>query len=242
MIVITYSMVFGNYLVMTILHPRQIPDFLYGASYPFTLPFMFMILPLYCLFNMDDVSWGTREAKNPNKSFKKPEGAAARDEKSIQWTFDIFQNPVQPASPEEENFWKKTIEEFLKPRKPTEEEEDVMKKDLRLMKIGAIIVLSLFYIGYVLLMVLKKEYPLPSHLSINWKLCSSNEPMDFIDMSLFAFVFAVTGFLIVGTFLHRVETLSHIIRTTSVRKKSSDEEGKIEDTVTVSHVDTDIMA
>ena len=102
------------------------------------------------------ISWGTREAKNPNKSFKKPEGAAARDEKSIQWTFDIFQNPVQPASPEEENFWKKTIEEFLKPRKPTEEEEDVMKKDLRLMKIGAIIVLSLFYIGYVLLMVLKK--------------------------------------------------------------------------------------
>ena len=63
---------------------------------------------------------------------------------------------MQPASPEEENFWKKTIEEFLKPRKPTEEEEDVMKKDLRLMKIGAIIVLSLFYIGYVLLMVLKK--------------------------------------------------------------------------------------
>ena len=73
MIVITYSMVFGNYLVMTILHPRyelrkeiceilsfisrQIPDFLYGASYPFTLPFMFMILPLYCLFNMDDVRW-----------------------------------------------------------------------------------------------------------------------------------------------------------------------------------------
>merc|ERR1711963_954146 len=70
--------------------PSQITDFLYGASYPFTLPFMFMILPLYCLFNMDDVSWGTREAKNPNKSFKKPEGAAARDEKSIQWTFDIF--------------------------------------------------------------------------------------------------------------------------------------------------------
>ena len=69
MIVITYSMVFGSYLVMTILHPRcqrssydlskncfrQIPDFFYGASYPFTLPFMFMILPLYCLFNMDDI-------------------------------------------------------------------------------------------------------------------------------------------------------------------------------------------
>ena len=206
-------------------------------------------------------SWGTREAKNPNKSFKKPEGEAARDEKSIQWTFDIFQTAVQPASPEEENFWKKTIEEFLKPMKQTAEEENVMKKDLQWMKIGAIIVLFLAYIGYILLMILKKAseflllllfnfhhnslcqaYPLPSHLSVNWELCSTHEPMDFIDMSLFAFVFAVTGFLIVGTFLHRVETLGHIIRTTSVRKKSSDEEGKQKNTVAVTHVDIDVMA
>ena len=77
---------------------------------------------------------------------------------------------------------------------------------------------------------------------MNWELCSSNEPMDFIDMSLFAFVFAVTAFLIVGTFLHRVETLAHIIRTTSVRKKSCSEEGKQKSTVAVTHLDTDIMA
>ena len=102
------------------------------------------------------LSWGTREAKNPNKSFKKPEGDSARDEKTIEWTFDIFQTPVQPSSPEEENFWKKTIAEFLKPLKPTAEEENVMKKDLRMMKVGAIIVLSLAYIGYILLMILKK--------------------------------------------------------------------------------------
>ena len=76
MIVITYSMVFGNYLVMTILHPRyelrkenceilsficrQIPDFLYGASYPFTLPFMFMILvlnflSLFCIYGFSKI-------------------------------------------------------------------------------------------------------------------------------------------------------------------------------------------
>ena len=87
-----------------------------------------------------------------------------------------------------------------------------------------------------------QAYPLPSHLSVNWELCSTNEPMDFIDMSLFGFVFAVTGFLIVGTFLHRVETLGHIIRTTSVRKKSSGKEGKQKNTVAVTHVDSDVMA
>ena len=62
-------------------------------------------------------------------------------------------------------------------------------------------------------------------------------------MSLFGFVFAVTGFLIVGTFLHRVETLGHIIRTTSVRKKkSSGDEGKQKNTIAVTHVDSDLMA
>ena len=81
---------------------------------------------------------------------------------------------------------------------------------------------------------------MPSHLSVNWELCSTSEPMDFIDISLFAFVFAVSGFLIVGTFLHRAETLAHIIRTTSVRKKIK--EGKEENTVAVTHVDSDVMA
>ena len=40
--------------------------------------------------------------------------------------------------------------------KQTAEEENVMKKDLRLMKVGAIIVLFLAYVGYILLMILKK--------------------------------------------------------------------------------------
>ena len=77
---------------------------------------------------------------------------------------------------------------------------------------------------------------------MNWELCSTTEPMDFIDMSLFAFVFAVTGFLIVGTFLHRAETLAHIIRTTSVRKKSTSKEETQKNTVAVTHVDGDVVA
>ena len=40
--------------------------------------------------------------------------------------------------------------------KQAAEDEKVMKKDLRLMKIGAIIVLFLAYVGYILLMILKK--------------------------------------------------------------------------------------
>ena len=46
-IIITYGLVIACYVLMLFLHPRQIPDFLYGLSYPITLPFMFLVLPVY---------------------------------------------------------------------------------------------------------------------------------------------------------------------------------------------------
>ena len=240
-IVITYSLVVGCYFVMAVLHPRQIPDFFYGVTYPLTLPFMFMVLPLYCLFNMDDVSWGTREQKNPNKSFRKPSGGNSETEqRDRRWTLDIFPQPVDRASEEVEVFWNTAIREFLKPMKLTEKEEDVMKKDLRLMKIVSMIVLFSSYLGYTLLMILKKAYPFPSHLTVNIALCGSGELLDFIDVVLFLFVSSVIFFLLVGTFLHRAETLAHIIRTTRVRKKKSP--GCQEDVIHVIHVDEDDKA
>ena len=242
---ITYSLVVGMYFVIAVLHPRQIPDFFYGVTYPLTLPFMFMVLPLYCLFNMDDVSWGTREEKNPNMSFRKQsEGNSETEKGDRRWTLDIFPQPVERASEEVEVFWNTTIQEFLKPMKLTEKEEDVMKKDLRLMKIVSMIVLFSSYIGYTLLMILKVAYPFPSRLTVNLALCGSSERLDFIDMGLFLLVLSVIFFLLVGTFLHRAETLAHIIRTTRVRKKKSPgcQEDTQSATVDVVHVDADYLA
>ena len=241
-IVVTYSLVFGCYLVMTILHPRQIPDFFYGLTYPLTLPFMLMVLPLYCLFNMDDISWGTREQKNPAKSFKKQNGEGMEiEEKDKQWTFDIFTQPVEKASESAEVFWKSTIEQFLKPMKLTGAEEDVIKKDLRMMKMVTMGVLFLSYLAYSLLMILKKEFPLPRRLPVNLSICGAEEPMDFIEVTLFLFMSAVLGFLLVGTVLHRAETLGHIIRTTRVRKVrgGADNSGA---TLDVTHVQGDVFA
>ena len=89
-IIFTYGLVFGCYILMTFLHPRQIPDFLYGLSYPITLPFMFMVIPVYCLLNMDNVSWGTREVKSNAEEVEKEEieNIIPVDE----WTFDIYKN------------------------------------------------------------------------------------------------------------------------------------------------------
>ena len=221
-IVFTYGLVFGCYLIMTILHPRQIPDFLYGVSYPITLPFMFMILPVYCLFNMDDVSWGTREVKiDPTVEENNKEDL--KDEKLApvnNWTFDIYENSVSMASLELQNFWNKTIETFLKPSKLKEEEENIIKRDLKMMKISAVILLGTSNIAYSLLMILKYEFPLSSPYTVGITFCQTEEQVDFIDISLFVFVTGVTLCLLLGTFLHRMETLSHIVQTTPIIKNT----------------------
>ena len=216
-IVITYGVVVASYLVLTILHPRQIPDFFYGISYPFTLPFMFLILPLYCLLNMDDVSWGTREVKKTHQSIKKAEAGEVTDAR-LNWTLDTFEKPVKMASKEEEHFWNRTIEEFLKPTKLTEEQENIMKQDLKFMKRVSIIVLFTTNIGFSLAMVLKQAFPFPSKLAIDIVFCGTHEPVDFVDLTLFCFVSIVILFLLVGTIVHRAETLSHIVRTTSLSR------------------------
>merc|ERR1711915_57159 len=226
-IIITYGLVIACYVLMLFLHPRQIPDFLYGLSYPITLPFMFLVLPVYCLFNMDDVSWGTREVKPTTENAEKKLEVKQKEKGPVsQWSFDVYDKRVENASVEVEHFWNKTIEVFLKPSKLKEEQEAVIKRDLKLMKIGAVIALGISNIGYSVIMILKMEITLPDWLTIGIKFCVSDHQVDYIDISLFVFVTVITSFLMIGTFLHRMETLSHIVMTTPVIKKKTSDVGE----------------
>lgn len=51
----------GQFVVTGILHPQEIKVLLYGLVYYITIPSMYMLLIIYSLFNLNDVSWGTRE-------------------------------------------------------------------------------------------------------------------------------------------------------------------------------------
>jgi chitin synthase len=51
----------GAFVLVGLLHPLELHYLLYGVVYYLTIPCMYMLLPLYCVFNLDDVSWGTRE-------------------------------------------------------------------------------------------------------------------------------------------------------------------------------------
>ena len=51
---------------------------------------MFMVIPVYCLLNMDNVSWGTREVKSNAEEVEKEE--IENIHPVDEWTFDIYKN------------------------------------------------------------------------------------------------------------------------------------------------------
>nr|XP_022916175.1 uncharacterized protein LOC111426060 [Onthophagus taurus] len=68
----------GEMIFTALMHPKELNCLKFGVVYYVTVPCMYMILVIYSVFNMNNVSWGTREvtvvptqspqdAKNPKK-------------------------------------------------------------------------------------------------------------------------------------------------------------------------------
>ena len=58
---VSMELTVGAFLLVGILHPAEMHYLVYGLVYYLTIPCMYMLLPVFCVFNLDDVSWGTRE-------------------------------------------------------------------------------------------------------------------------------------------------------------------------------------
>ena len=76
----TLSLLFvaGSFVLAGILHPQEFACLPMGVIYYITIPSMYLLLMIYSIFNLNNVSWGTREV---------PKSAAdieAEKEKSIQ--------------------------------------------------------------------------------------------------------------------------------------------------------------
>lgn len=48
-------------VIAAIMHPKEFYCLKYGVVYYITIPSMYMLLIIYSVFNMNNVSWGTRE-------------------------------------------------------------------------------------------------------------------------------------------------------------------------------------
>ena len=53
----------ASFVVTGILHPQEVYVLPFGLFYYISVPSMYLLLIVYALFNLNDVTWGTREVK-----------------------------------------------------------------------------------------------------------------------------------------------------------------------------------
>lgn len=58
----------AEFIITALLHPQEFYCLKYGVIYYVTVPSMYMLLVIYSIFNMNNVSWGTREVTIVPKS------------------------------------------------------------------------------------------------------------------------------------------------------------------------------
>ncbi|WKX94586.1 hypothetical protein Q1695_011678 [Nippostrongylus brasiliensis] len=59
--------VFGSFMTAAILHPLEFTCIIPGVLYFLAIPCMYMLLPIYSICNLDNVTWGTREDPVPQE-------------------------------------------------------------------------------------------------------------------------------------------------------------------------------
>ncbi|XP_059060579.1 chitin synthase chs-2-like [Achroia grisella] len=64
--------IFGSFFITALMHPQEMSCLLYLGIYYITIPSMYMLLIIYSLCNLNNVSWGTREVPQ-KKSIKELE-------------------------------------------------------------------------------------------------------------------------------------------------------------------------
>ncbi|XP_046875154.1 chitin synthase chs-1-like isoform X1 [Hypomesus transpacificus] len=60
------------YTITAILHPQEAPLAIYGLLYFICIPSAYLLLAIYSMVNMNNVSWGTRETAGAGKQAAKP--------------------------------------------------------------------------------------------------------------------------------------------------------------------------
>ena len=67
------------YMITALLHPSEFGLIIYGLLYVLCIPSAYLLLAIYSMVNMNNVSWGTRETAAP-----KPAAGAAATQTQIQ--------------------------------------------------------------------------------------------------------------------------------------------------------------
>ncbi|KAH8379500.1 hypothetical protein KR009_005325, partial [Drosophila setifemur] len=212
------------------MHPQEFWALLCGVIYYITIPSMYMLLMIYSVFNMNDVSWGTREAP-----VLKDDDIAPNEQENYLpgWLNDplLINSELGEISLMEQRFWKEVIKQYLKPLELSREQKQAMAdglKELRNMIAFAFVMVNAIFVLIVFLLQLKKEF-----LHLKWPI----DPTDFVsfdrdnlqvgiyrqykELDPIGLCFVIFFGLIliiqfIAMFFHRFATMCQLLATTRV--------------------------
>ena len=234
------------YITAAVLHPREFFCLVPSLLYFLALPSIFILLQIYALFNLNNVSWGTREIKTSEEatvsdkvigSFKK---LADETDKSrtttdeivkipFKWTDhpQLAQSAIQRLSDLEEKFFGDLIKTYLDPIAHDKEHKTRITADLKSLRnnysfvfcmINAIWLALIFNLQYIQSRVsMLIEIPIGEGDSLRY------EPLSFIFVIIFILVTLLQYFAMLW---HRYKTMLHMIYTASMPKRRKTDAAK----------------
>jgi len=125
-----YFVVLGCLFVFAaILHPREIVDVLPGVLYYLSIPTTYMILMVYCIMNLNNVSWGTRESSSEELGSQKVDRDSLTNPSWCQGEA-LRGFKMSHLDGQEVSFWKRLIAIYLEPRTEEKAEQQRLQNEL----------------------------------------------------------------------------------------------------------------
>ncbi|XP_071050759.1 chitin synthase chs-2-like [Onthophagus taurus] len=193
-------------LLVTLCHPQEIYYLKYFPIYYAMIPTMHMILFIYSIFNMDKVSWGTREI-NKESIFEEV------SEKSWINDNDLRHGSIGNISDEENMFWMKLLNKYLYPLDDAKNKNRMIDdlKDLREKVVSTLIIVNGMFISVLFLLTSK-------NITISWPFNDDGENFELELFNTILVLGALLLFLIqlIAIFIHRFGTFAQIMSNTKL--------------------------
>jgi len=205
----TFSLILvvSAFLLAGLLHPKEFLKLrflvLHGIVYYLTIPSMYMLLPFYCVFNLNDVSWGTREdfvitkeiekkemkevEKNKARFAEKVREVVAEDKKKKEqskradWKDNILkvrkEGKKRDLPEQEQKIWEKVKNELL-PIEQSDKEKLEIKNGLNTLRTETFLFFLFVNVAFIFVVfLLQVRFQDLNRFSLNWPLCKISVPI-----------------------------------------------------------------
>ncbi|KAM9385867.1 uncharacterized protein KZ484_007449 [Pholidichthys leucotaenia] len=234
------------YIITALLHPQEFYLVFYGLLYIICIPSAYLLLTIYSMVNMNNVSWGTREAK-PTPGGPKP---AATPQTTTQkgWVRKLQSvtedmNLVEERLDEEEvEFWKELQVKYLEPLPNDKEKQKKMADDLKSLRnkinFAFFMINAMWLVATFTLQIYNEIFAIRIPI-YNLTLDRTDNEIEINPVGLmFILGFALSVVLqFIGMFYHRMNTIMHYVafmdtetRKPKPKKQKKYKKGKKKDT------------